>query len=293
MSWLHRKSRDAPATVVNNYYGIPETRALANPTDGDDEEGAGPTRDELIEKAVHDIRLQTSAWARFKQWMADLGWVTFLLGGISIAILPTEWYLTVLTVAVANALMYGYTKWVYKPPVVPVVKYDDEGGGGVLSAHLIPTRIWDNMVKEGLTNTIQTSHGPTYMVRSITWDAERPGQVPVAVEFSWLHYNELNFATKRGMFEELAKLNQITTEENNRYKWLMGIITMKLAVKMYKGWVRRTSNGRFDPLSMQDEANLRAELEKLAREGEKLQMSGLEGDELQAFSAESESGVVP
>ena len=269
MSWLRRKAKGSEApTVVNNYYGV---GASPPPqlADADDGREAGPTRDELIEKAVHDIRLKTSAWSRFKRWMGELGWVTFLLGGISIVILPSEWYLTVLTVLVANALMYGYTKWVYKPPVVPVVQYDDEGGGGVLSAHLIPTAIWDSMVKEGLTNTIQTSHGPTYMVRSITWDAEQPGRIPVAVEFSWLHYNELNFATKREVFDEIRTELKVLREQNNRYKWLLDNMVLERALALVTRWIAIMSHGRFNPMARRDEAGLKRELLELERQTER------------------------
>ena len=291
MAWLRRGQPDPKPTInVTVVNGGPQTPGAppppAEPVEDDKEKAA------LVEAALGRIRRTTSIRARVWKLFTEFGWITILFFGVSLLIWPSGWEVVVGSFLVFNFGMYAYTKWVYKPPTVPVVLYNDDGSGGVLNAWAIPVEIWDDVVKTGLSNTIRTSLGTTYLIRAITFE-EGAERIPVAIEFSWLHYNELNFATKRGMFEELAKLNQITTEENNRYKWLMGIITMKLAVKMYKGWVRRTSNGRFDPLSMQDEANLRAELEKLAREGEKLQMSGLEGDELQAFSAESESGVVP
>ena len=289
MAWLRRGKPDPTinVTVVN---GGPQPAASPSPP-------AQPVEDEeakaaLIEAALGRIRRATSIGARLKKLFTDFGWITILFFAVSLLIWPGGWEVVVGSFIVFNLGMYAYTKWVYKPPTVPVVLYQDDGSGGVLNAWAIPVEIWDEVVKVGLSNTIRTALGTTYLIRGITFadDAEK---VPLAIEFSWLHYNELNFATKRGIFEELAKLNQITTEENNRYKWLMDIITTRKAVAIVKRWTRLMSNRRFGPLSDQDEENLKAEVEQLAREGEKLRMSGLEEGELQAFSAESESGVVP
>lgn len=290
MAWLRRKKPDPTinVTVVN---GGPQTPATssppAKPVETDEEAKAA-----LVAASLERIQRATSIGARVKRLFVDFGWITILFFAISLIIWPSGWEVVVGSFLVFNVGMYAYTKWVYKPPTVPVVLYQDDGSGGVLNAWAIPVEIWNEVVKVGLSNTIQTALGTTYLIREITF-ADDADQIPVAIEFSWLHYNELNFATKRGIFEELAKLNQITTEENNRYKWLMEIITTRKAVAIVKRWVRLMSNGRFGPLSMQDEANLKAEVEKLAREGEKLQMNGLDGSELQAFSADSESGVAP
>ena len=289
MAWLRRGKPDPTinVTVVN---GGPQAPPASPPP-------AKPVEDEeakaaLIEAARGRIRRATSIRARVKKLFTDFGWITILFFAVSLLVWPSGWEVVVGSFIVFNLGMYAYTKWVYKPPTVPVVLYRDDGSGGVLNAWAIPIEIWDDVVKVGLSNTIRTALGTTYLIRGITFDDDAE-KIPVAIEFSWLHYNELNFATKRGIFEELAKLNQITTEENNRYKWLMDNVTTRKAVVVAKGWLRRMSNSRSDPLAKLDEQNLRAEIEKFARDAEKLQMQGLDEGELQAFSAESESGVGP
>ena len=289
MAWLRRGQPDPKPTInVTVVNGGPQTPGAppppAEPVEDDKEKAA------LVEAALGRIRRTTSIRARVWKLFTEFGWITILFFGVSLLIWPSGWEVVVGSFLVFNFGMYAYTKWVYKPPTVPVVLYNDDGSGGVLNAWAIPVEIWDDVVKTGLSNTIRTSLGTTYLIRAITFEDDA-GRIPVAIEFSWLHYNELNFATKRGIFEELAKLNQITTEQNNRYKWLMDIITTKKAVVITKDWLRRMSNSRFAALAKLDEQNLRAEVEKLARQGEKLRMNGLDEDEIQTFSAESESGV--
>ncbi len=291
MAWLRRKKEPPTPVNVTVINGGPQTPAASSPPTKPvetDEEGKAA----LVEAALGRIQRATSIGARVKRLFVDFGWVTILFFVVSLAIWPSGWEIVVGSFIVFNVGMYAYTKWVYKPPTVPVVLYQDDGSGGVLNAWAIPVEIWNEVVKVGLSNTIQTARGTTDLIRDITF-SDDAGLIPVAIEFSWLHYNELNFATKRGIFEELAKLNQITTEENNRYKWLMEIITTRKAMTIVKRWVGLMSNGRFAPLSMQDEANLKKEVEKLAREGEQLQMDGLDGSEVQAFSAGSEQGSAP
>lgn len=238
-------------------------------------------------EAAERITRLTSIRARVGSWFKDLGWVTFLFFVIALLIYPSGWWIVLGLFLFFGVVTYAYTNWVHKPPVVPVALYADDGTGGVLGAWLIPVEIWDQVAKTGLSNTISTQFGTTYLVRDIKFaDDER--RLPVAIEFAWIHINELNFATKRELFPQMQKLIQILIEENNRYKWLMEVITLRKAVALVKRWIRLMSNGRFAPLSAQDEVNLEGEIAKLAKERAKLDMPGLTGDEEQEFSAEGE-----
>ncbi len=290
MSWFHRTNREPPSvnvTVVND--GATTKAPPVGAPPGRETDAA--QHEKLVAEATEAIKATTSLRARIRAWFTELGWLTFLLGAVSLAFMPSYWWLTIVSMLIANVAMYIYTRYVYKPPVVPVVLYDDDGTGGILEAWAIPLEIWGKVAKTGLSNTISTSRGVTYMVRAISF-ADNEQRVPVAVEFSWLHYNELNFATKRQMFDELREALRIAWEQNNRYKWLMDVITLRRALAMTKRWISLISHGRYAPVSAQDEAQLNREIEQLARENARLRMPSLEERDQPGTPAEDE-GMAP
>ncbi|MFZ0698705.1 MAG: hypothetical protein WAN74_00695 [Thermoplasmata archaeon] len=288
MSWLRRRKEEPTVNVTVNNSPAQEAAAVADP--GPDEtEQQGKAA--LIAASLKRIKEATSVKARLKKLFADFGWVTVLFFIIGLLVWPTGWEIVVGSFVVFNLGMYAYTKWVYKPPVVSVVLFNDDGTGGILNAWAIPVEIWDQVVKIGMSNTIRTGLGTTYMIRSITF-ADDSELVPIAIEFSWLHYNELNFATKREMFDELRQTLKIAWEQNNRYKWLMEVITLRRAVAMTKRWISLISHGRYAPLSAQDEAQLGREIEGLARETTKLRLPTLD-ERGQGYSSAEDEGIAP
>ena len=287
MGWFRRKEEAPPTVVVHNHIGEKEAAPLFEETPKD---APGPEDEAKLEEALRRIRSLTSIRGRFVKLMADFGWVTILLAAIGILVLPGEWYLVVGSTVLANLLMFAYTRWVYDPPTVPVVMYDDDGTGGVLGVWLIPVEIWDDMAKTGLSNTIRTSQGNSYMVRSLTW-ADEKKEVPVAAEFSWIHYNELNFATKREIFDEIRNELKVIREQNNRYKWLLENMALARALALVKRWIAIMSHGRYDPMARADEAALRREIAELELQTARHRIPQMEDRALTELSGEEDSGT--
>lgn len=283
--WRRRGADDKPqinVTVVNSPTGAS--------ADLDEEERGDEEQDLKEAQAAHAlevIKSATSIRTRVRKLFADYGWLTIVFFVLGVIVFPAEWWLVLATTILFNLGMFAYTKWVYKPPVVPLVRYDDDGTGGVLGAWLIPVEIWDKVAKQGLSNTIRTSLGTTHLVRSIAF-ADDEERVPVAVEFAWIHFNELNFATKRGMFDEIRNELKVVREQNNRYKWLMENMVLTRALSLVTRWISIMSHGRYSALADQDKASLRHEIEQMAAETNRNRMPALMDTPLTETSGENE-----
>jgi hypothetical protein len=280
MGWFRRRGGDPPQVVVHNYIGEQE-QGPRDPLSRVD--GSPPAAEKEVLEAARRIAHYVSLRNRFATLMKEYGWVTAVLIVASILVLPNEWYIAIGSAIVANLLVYAYTKWTHVPPVAPVIKFNDVGSGPDLGIWAFPTEMWGDIAKSGLSNTVRTNLGMAYVVDSITWGDDEQ-EVPVAVQFAWIHINFLNFATKREVFPKLVKAVHTLTSENNTLKLMMQTITFQKAIALATRWLDVMANGRDSALAGIDKITLERDLERIAKERQELDLPGPSGDETQEFS---------
>lgn len=285
MSWLRRKGREETRTapvVTNNYYG-PRSADAEGSTTGPSADGHLPDSEqaESLKQAMLEVRDKVSFKTLFLRLIGEGGWVTFVCGAVSLIILPTEWWLVVATIFVANIATYAYVSHTYRPPVVPILKFDATNGPMAMESYDVPWGLWDSIAKIGINYPVQTLRGTLYMVRKIVWDPLHPSEVPVSIQFDWPHFSDLNFATKQNVFSDLREQHALAMDENLRLHWMLELLSRGRAREIANREIQVFLEADNDPeAALEDGADLRRTLRDIRRRQDRLRTRPVPEDEI-------------
>ncbi|MCL5794029.1 MAG: hypothetical protein M1138_04260 [Candidatus Thermoplasmatota archaeon] len=159
--------------------------------------------------------------------------VEYLLVGI---------YYTLPTFVVMALIVKMYTSRFYRVPMQYVLLMKVPENSQVFIGFFgFPLKIFNNINVVGLENMIRTpNYGPVYLVSDIEFD----GNVPVSMTFSYVHFPEFDFLTKRQTYPIMVEyLNRLIVVDT-KLRELMDMNVSAMSAEMTAQRLKRISQGK-------------------------------------------------
>lgn len=159
--------------------------------------------------------------------------VEYLLVGI---------YYTLPTFVVMSIIVKFYTSRFYRVPMQYVLLMKVPENSQVFIGFFgFPLKIFNSINVVGLENMIRTpNYGPVYLVSDIEFD----GNIPVSMTFSYVHFPEFDFLTKRQTYPVMVEyLNRLIVVDT-KLRELMDMNVSAMSAEMTAQRLKRISQGK-------------------------------------------------
>jgi hypothetical protein len=215
-----------------------------------------------------ELERKEGVWKKIKDFL-----INFL---IAIILLGLSWVLVGLwTIPIAIAMFLGtffYTKYIYKPPSIPVAVVGENEpnhpeSGVRLNLWLVPKSIWNESNVYGLATPVKTSMGMAYVAEEFDYDQS---EKKLRIVFQWVHLSVLNFLTNFKIFHTIRVANKTLAEENNTLKMMIDGMTVRKAMEIADAKIKLLQNestgfgekGKTDELQLWNEILEKAKIEQ-------------------------------
>lgn len=221
---------------------------------------------QMQEQSQNAGEVRTANYARLASFMnlkADifdnLGWIIVgvIILGVEYAIIGPLYMFP--TFIFMGLVIRSYTKKFYRVPMqyVLLVKMD-ENKQTFVGFFGFPYKVFNYVDTEGVENMIRTpNYGPVYLARDLQFD----GDIPVKITFSYIHFSEFDFVTKKQTYPLMVEyLNRLVVQDT-KLREMMDLNTAAMASDMTSQRLKRISQGKSE-----DVFKLNTEREKLLKE---------------------------
>lgn len=191
--------------------------------------------------------------------MDNLGWII-----VGMIILAVEYFIVGPLYMLPTFLFMGlvirsYTKRFYRVPMQYVLLIKMEPDRQTFVGFFgFPYKVFNYVDVEGVENMIRTpNYGPVYLARDVQFD----GDIPVSIKFSYIHFPEFDFITKKQIYPTMVEyLNRLVLLDT-KLREMMDMNISAVAADMTTQRLKRISQGKSE-----DVFKLNSEREKLLKE---------------------------
>ena len=153
----------------------------------------------------------------------------------------------------------SYTKKFYRVPMqyVLLIKIEEDRQT-FIGFFGFPYKVFNYVDIVGVENMIRTpNYGPVYLAKDIQFD----GDIPVSITFSYVHFPEFDFLTKKQIYPTMVEyLNRLVLLDT-KLREMMDMNVSAMSAAMTAQRLKRISQGKTE-----DVFKLNAEREKLLKE---------------------------
>lgn len=222
-----------------------------------EKQDSGGNADSQVRYARYmELSRMMSFWGDMRQ---NIGWT--VVGAILIAI---EYLLvgidyTLPTLVIMGLIIRTYTRRFYKVPMQYILLINiQENRPTFIGFFGFPYKVFNLVDVEGVENMIRTpNYGPVYLAREIEFE----GSIPVKIKFSYIHFPEFDFVTKRETYPIMVEyLNRLVVLDT-KLRETLDLNVAALSADMTQQRLKRISQGKTE-----DAFSLNRERDNLLKE---------------------------